>query len=146
MSEKASEVQACSGGGTGQRRGLLCRLRSLLGMSGSSGKELIVISSDVMGREADIGAVLMKGFFQTMRESGQLPGTMFFLNAGVKLTTLNDDTVPALQAIAESGVEIFSCGTCLKHFDIEDKLRVGYPGTTAILLEKIADAAKVVWV
>jgi len=145
MSDKADAVQACSGGGTGRRWGLLCRLRSLLGMSGG-GKDLIVISSDVMGRDADIGAVLMKGFFQTMRESGQLPSTMFFLNAGVKLTTLNDDTVPALKEISEAGVEIFSCGTCLKHFRLEDKLLVGYPGTTAILLEKMADAAKVVWV
>jgi selenium metabolism protein YedF len=142
----ANEIQACSGGGTGRKRGLFCRLRSMLGMSGRDERHLMVISADVMGREADIGAVLMKGFFQTMLESGQLPGTMFFLNAGVKLTTVNDDTVPALKDIAGAGVEIFSCGTCLKHFGLEDKLRVGYPGTTAILLEKMADASKAVWV
>ena len=33
------------------------------------------------------------------------------------------------------GVEIFSCGTCLKYYNLESELKVGYRGATNHIVE-----------
>ena len=71
---------------------------------------------------------------------------MFFLNAGVKLTTVNQEIVPILQEIAAMGVDIYSCGTCLKHYDLESTLQVGHRGATIQLVEGLRDFEKIVWI
>jgi hypothetical protein len=71
---------------------------------------------------------------------------MFFLNAGVKLTTENREIAPILKGIEAMAVEIYSCGTCLKHYDPESSLQVGRRGTTNHIVEGMPDFAKVVWI
>jgi hypothetical protein len=44
------------------------------------------------------------------------------------------------------GVDIYSCGTCLKHYDLESSLKVGRRGTTNHIVEGMQDFDKVVWV
>jgi len=44
------------------------------------------------------------------------------------------------------GVEIYSCGTCLKHYDLESSLHVGHRGATIQLVEGLRDFEKVVWI
>ncbi len=105
----------------------------------------IVVTSDVMGKDPDIGRVLMKGFFETMKSMGEFPRTIFFMNAGVKLTTTDEEFVSTLKSIEDAGVEIFSCGTCLKHYGIEDGLRVGHRGSTGQVIEGMNDM-RTVWI
>jgi selenium metabolism protein YedF len=107
---------------------------------------LLIVGTDVLGKEEALGRMLIKGFFETMKVYKQLPHTIFFLNAGVRLTTTNGDVVPVLQEIEALGVEIFSCGTCLKHYGIEADLKVGRRGTTNHIVEGMQDFSKVVWV
>ena len=107
---------------------------------------LLVISTDAMGKEESLGRVLMKGFFETMKVTKEIPHTMFFLNAGVKLTTSNEEVIPILKEMEAMGVEIFSCGTCLKYYNLESELKVGYRGTTNHIVEGIKDFQKVVWI
>jgi len=111
------------------------------------GKDLLlVVGSDTMGKDEELGKILMKGYFETMKVYKQLPHTIFFLNAGVKLTTINEQTVPILKDIEAMGVEIYSCGTCLKHYDLEKQLRVGFRGTTNHIVEGAKDFDKTVWI
>lgn len=119
--------------------------------SGGAPKEqikgiLMIIGTDSLGKDEDIGRTLMKGFLETMKVTGELPDMIFFLNAGVKLTTVNDETVPVIKELESMGVEIFSCGTCLKHYDLESDLKAGYRGTTNHIVEGLQDFKKVVWV
>lgn len=107
---------------------------------------LLIIGTDTMGKEESLGKVLMKGFFETMKVTKEIPHTIFFLNAGVKLTTSNEDVIPILKEIEAMGVEIFSCGTCLKYYNLESELKVGYRGTTNHIVEGIKDFQKVVWI
>jgi selenium metabolism protein YedF len=107
---------------------------------------LLIIGSDSLGKDEDLGKRLMKGFFDTMNVYKQIPHTIFFLNAGVKLTTVNDETIGVLKDIAEQGTEIHSCGTCLKHYGLESELKVGNRGTTNHIVEGMQDFEKVVWV
>ncbi len=107
---------------------------------------MMIIGTDTLGKEEDIGKILMKGFLETLKVTRELPDMIFFLNAGVKLTTMNEETVPIIKEIESMGVEIFSCGTCLKHYNLESKLKVGYRGTTNHIVEGIKDFEKVVWI
>jgi selenium metabolism protein YedF len=113
----------------------------------TTGKDLlIIIASDTMGKDEALGKILMKAYLDTMKTYKELPHTMFFLNAGIKLTTIDADAVSVLKEIEAMGVEIFSCGTCLKHFNLESDLKVGYRGTTNHILEGIKDFRKTVWI
>ncbi|MEW5743840.1 MAG: sulfurtransferase-like selenium metabolism protein YedF [Nitrospirota bacterium] len=107
---------------------------------------LLIIGSDVMGKDEDLGKVLMKGFFDTMRVTKEVPHTIFFLNAAVRLTTTDEEIVPLLKEIEKTGVEIFTCGTCLKHYGLERELKVGYRGTTNHIVEGIKDFRRTVWI
>lgn len=107
---------------------------------------LLIIGTDSMGKEEELGKVLMKGFFETMRVTKEIPDAIFFLNTGVKLTTVNEEIVSLLKKIEAIGVEIFSCGTCLKYYDLESELKVGYRGTTNHIVEGMKDFKKTVWI
>lgn len=113
----------------------------------AEGKDLLlVVSTDTMGKEEELGKVLMKAYFETMKTYRQLPHTIFFLNAGVKLTTTNEEIASILKEIETMGVEIYSCGTCLKYYGLEDALKVGRRGTTNHVVEGTKDFAKTVWI
>ena len=107
---------------------------------------LLVIASDTMGKEEELGKILMKAYFETMKTYRQIPHTIFFLNAGVKLTTTNADIRPILKEIEAMGVEIYSCGTCLKYYCLENELKVGHRGTTNHIVEGMKDFSKTVWI
>ncbi|NOY64090.1 MAG: sulfurtransferase-like selenium metabolism protein YedF [Nitrospirae bacterium] len=109
-------------------------------------KILMIIGTDTMGKEEDLGRILMKGFLETIKVSKEIPHTMFFLNAGVKLTTENEETIPVLKELEALGVEIFSCGTCLKYYNLEGELKVGFRGSTNQIVDGIMDFDKVVWI
>jgi len=133
-------------------KGLECKgekikkgFRRFLGLSKKS-DILLVISTDTIGKDEEIGRILIKGFLETMKTTKELPHTIFFINAGVKLTTINEETIPILKEIESLGVEIFSCGTCLKYYKLEDKLKVGYRGTTNHIVEGLQDFNKTVWI
>ncbi len=107
---------------------------------------LIVVGTDTMGKEEGLGRILMKAYFETMKTYRQVPHTIFFLNAGVKLATTNAEIWPILKEIEAMGVEIYSCGTCLKHYNIEAELKVGHRGTTNHVVEGMKDFSKTVWI
>lgn len=107
-------------------------------------KIFLVVSTDVLGKEDELGKILIKAFFETMRSTGDYPHTIFFLNAGVRLTTLNESVIPILKELKENGVEIFSCGTCLKFYGLESQLKVGTVGSILQTVEAMKKY-KVVW-
>jgi selenium metabolism protein YedF len=107
---------------------------------------LLIIGTDTMGKEDELGKILIKAFFETMKVTKEVPHTIFFLNAGVKLTTINEEIIPILKDIETMGVEIFSCGTCLKYYSLEGELKVGYRGTTNHIVEGMKDFKKTIWI
>ncbi len=105
----------------------------------------LIVATDTIGKEEELGRILMKSFFETMKVTKELPKTIFFLNAGVRLTTINEEIIPILKEIESMGVEIFSCGTCLKYYNLESELKVGYRGTSNHIIEGIKEM-KTVWI
>lgn len=107
---------------------------------------LLIIGSDTMGKNEELGKILIKAFFETIRVTKEIPHTIFFLNAGVKLTTVNEEIIHILKELESMGVEIFSCGTCLKYYNLESELKVGYRGTTNHIVEGMKDFKKTMWI
>jgi len=106
----------------------------------------LVIATDTMGKDEKLGKVLMKAFFETMKVYKELPRAIFFLNAGVKLTTVNEEMHPIIKEIEDMGVEVYSCGTCLKYYNLESDLKVGHRGTTNHIVEGMKGFKKTVWI
>jgi len=89
-------------------------------------KIMIIVASDCMGRGDDLlGSKLMAGFLKTLKEMGDDLWRIVFINSGVKLAVEGSSVLPQLTDLKDQGVSIFSCGTCLMHFDLMEKLKVG---------------------
>lgn len=110
-----------------------------------AGGMFLVIGSDVMGKDADLGAILMKGFLETLKAVKEIPDTIFLLNAGVRLSAQNEETSALLKDIEAMGTKVYSCGTCLKHYGLEGSLRAGEVGGMVVLIEGLS-GGRVVWV
>ncbi|KJR43721.1 SirA-like protein [Candidatus Magnetoovum chiemensis] len=128
-------------------KGYVCDASSNQAQEQPSQKELfLIVATDTIGKDEALGKILVKGFFDTIRVNKEIPQWMFFVNAGVKLTTENEEIIPILKEIESMGCEIYSCGTCLKYYGIEDKLQVGFRGTTSHVVEGMKDFKKTVWI
>lgn len=101
----------------------------------------IAIGSDKMGVGGEeLGKILMKSFIYTVKETTPWPATMVFFNSGVYLTCEGSEVLEDLKALADEGVEIISCGTCLDYYHIKDKLQVGEIGNMYSIYEKMRNA------
>jgi selenium metabolism protein YedF len=112
----------------------------------TGGPLVLVVSSEFMGRgeHEELGNILIRGFFHTLGEVAPTPNTIIFFNSGVKLTVNGSPVVEDLQALAERGIEILACGTCLGHYEIADQLAVGEVSNMYAIAEAMLGAAKVV--
>jgi selenium metabolism protein YedF len=89
-------------------------------------KIMVMISSNCLGRGDDeLGGKLAVNFIKTLKEMGNELWRLVFVNSGVKLTIENAQTLEDLMALEKHGVKILVCGTCLDHFKLLEKKRVG---------------------
>jgi selenium metabolism protein YedF len=87
---------------------------------------VIFISSDEIGTgERELGAALMKSFIYAASEAEDLPSGLVFMNSGVRLVTENDEAIENLKKLADRGVNILVCGTCLDFYKLKNNLKVG---------------------
>ena len=104
-----------------------------------------VISSDVMGNGDDaLGKILIKGFIYALSQMETYPDTILFYNGGAKITTEGSGSIEDLKKMEEEGVEIMTCGTCLKHYGLMDKLKVGTVTDMYTIVERMTGADKVI--
>lgn len=109
------------------------------------GKNVVYIGNSSMGRgDEALGAKLMRGFLRTWIDVKPAPWRMIFINSGVKLTTVDEEAAEAVSLLEEKGVEILSCGTCLEHFGLTDKLKVGRVTNMFEVIESFNSANKVI--
>jgi selenium metabolism protein YedF len=112
---------------------------------GDQGPTVVLVASDGIGRGDDeLGAILIRSFLHTLNEVEPLPDTIVFLNAGVKLTVEGSPVLEDLATLAQKGVGILACGTCLGHFGLKDKLAVGEISNMYSIAETLLVAGNVV--
>ena len=103
------------------------------------------IGASVMGQGDDVlGKVLMKSFIYALSQQDTLPQTVLLFNGGAFLSCAGSDSVQDLQAMAAEGVEILTCGTCLNHYGLTEKLAVGSVTNMYDIVERMTRAKSVV--
>ncbi len=89
-------------------------------------KIMVMCSTDRLGFGDDaLGLKLMVNFLRTLKEMGDDLWRLVFVNNGVKLTIENSEVLDDLRAYESEGIKILVCGTCLDHFNLLEKKRVG---------------------
>lgn len=112
---------------------------------GPRGGLVVAVDTDAMGRGSDeLGKVLLKGFLYAVSQLPEPPETMLFYNGGARLTCQGSESLEDLKALEVRGVEILTCGTCLNHYGLTDKLAVGGVTNMYAIVEKLAGAGRIV--
>lgn len=113
-------------------------------MIDSAKNVVVAISSSKMGEGDDeLGRILMKGFIFALTQLDTLPDTVLLYNSGAKLSVEESPSLPDLIALEKAGTQILTCGTCLNHFKIEDKLAVGGITNMYSIVEEMGNASRI---
>lgn len=87
---------------------------------------VVVVAADHMGEgEGELGKNLLKAFLYALSQQESLPKTILFYNGGTSLTCQGSLSLEDLKSMAERGVELLTCGTCLNFYGLTEKLAVG---------------------
>lgn len=93
--------------------------------NGGGGRTLVFLSSETIGRGDDgLGARLMVNFLGSLPELGSDLWRIVLVNGGVKLAA-GGPALEKLRALADAGVSILVCGTCLEHYGLLEHRQVG---------------------
>lgn len=105
---------------------------------------VVYIGSDTMGRgDDDLGRKLMKIYLDTLSHFAKEISHLILVNAGVKLAVEGSAALDHIRDLADMGVEILSCGTCLDHFGIKEKLGAGVVSNMYTILEVKSKAGRI---
>ena len=105
----------------------------------------VFIGRDIIGDgDRELGTNLMRMFFYTLAQGEDRPGAVLFMNAGVKLPTLDEQIPEHLKTLAEAGTEILVCGTCLNFYGLTEQLKVGTVSNMYDIVSRMQRAGKVI--
>ena len=105
----------------------------------------LYLSSDRMGGGDDaLGHKLIAVFLEKLLDEGIAIDEVVCVNGGVRLTTEGSEVIDLLQVLEQRGARISSCSTCLGHFGLRDKLRVGRAGSMDETVRLMATADRVI--
>jgi selenium metabolism protein YedF len=105
----------------------------------------LYLKSDQMGDgNPELGRKLMMSFLDKLAASETPIDVIGCVNNGVMLTTEGSEVIGSLETLAARGARIASCGTCLDHLGLSDKLRIGEVGNMEQSIQIMAMADKVI--
>jgi intracellular sulfur oxidation DsrE/DsrF family protein len=105
----------------------------------------IIISNDGMGKgDYNLQQKLVSNYLSLLDESGTLPSAICFYTDGVKLVVEGSPVLNQLKSLEDKGVWLVVCQTCLKKYDLIDKIRVGIVGGMSDIIEAQWRAEKVI--
>lgn len=105
---------------------LVIEKRGCLEILEDNKKTSILISSDKFGEGNDsVGDTLMIEYIDVLSEEDRLPNDIIFANSGVKLLCEGSKVIEGIKLLEEKRVKIYCSASCLKDYNIDDKLLVG---------------------
>jgi len=108
-------------------------------------KILVLVAASHLGRgDEELGRKLMVNFIGTLKEMGSDLWRLVLLNGGVKLAIEGSEVLEQLQGLEREGITILVCGTCLTHFNILEKKRVGETTNMLDIVTSLQVADKVI--
>ena len=90
-----------------------------------------------------ITCVLTEWLFVRKKKPNKVSEAIF-VNAGAKLAVVGSPVLEELRQLEELGVKVLVCGTCLKYFNVMDKLAVGSVTDMYTIIETLAHAERVI--
>ncbi len=110
-----------------------------------SSSVVLFISSDAIGcGSEDLGQKLMIAFVQVLHEIIPQPETIIFMNSGVKLVAEGSKVIEDLQVLENQGVELLACGTCLRYYELNEKVAAGQVSNMYDIVSSLFNAGKVI--
>ena len=99
-------------------------------MSSPAKKTVFVFNSYGMGQteNAELKIRLAKKFLALTADADPLPAQLCFYTDGVKLCVNGSPVLDELRALADKGVALILCFTCLETFGLLDQIAVGVVG------------------
>lgn len=106
---------------------------------------VIMCGTNLLGQGSEeLGALLIKSFFYTVRETKPYPKAILFYNSGVKLCCEGSALLDDLRFLSEKGVQITACGTCLDYYELKEQLQVGEVGNMYAIYETASGASNTI--
>lgn len=106
---------------------------------------VIYLNSTSMGRGDDsLGEKLLAAFLDTLANVAPRVSHLVLVNGGVKLACAGSPVLEQLRNLASTGVAILSCGTCLNHFVIKDRLQAGKVSNMMEIVEVLSNSARII--
>ena len=113
---------------------------------GSPKSNVIVFKENKMESGADeLGAMLVKGFLQSVIEVEPLPGTIVFYNKGIELALKTSPVIEFLKELENIGVKILVCGTCLEYYKKTEEVGVGIVSNMYDIASALANADHIIY-
>lgn len=89
-------------------------------------EKVILLTSDQFGNgEALLGSSLLETFMVLIKQEANKPAAVFCLNKGVTLLTEKSLISVHLKELADQGVPVLACKTCLDYYGVGHVLTVG---------------------
>jgi len=106
---------------------------------------VILVTHDGMGYADNVlQHKLIVAYFKLLKENNTPPAVICFYTDGVKLVVEGSPALEQLEKLEQKGSRLVICGTCLNHFGLADKVRVGIVGGMGDILEAQTRAGKVI--
>ncbi len=109
-------------------------------------KTFWIVSETIGDGDDDLGRILMRNFLYSLARGGALPERVLFMNGGVRLACEGSGVLEEIRLLAEKGVVVKACGTCLDFFGLKDRLAVGEVGDMAGSVAALSGGTDVVTV
>ena len=107
-------------------------------------KIVIHVASEFMGRGDDVlGTILMKAYFELLSHFAKDITHITLVNSGVRLATEGSPVLDHIKEMEHMGIAILSCGTCLDHYGIKEKLAAGEVSNMFTILDAQSSAGAV---
>ena len=104
------------------------------------------VAPDAPDHERDFSRTMFDRFVHTLEATPEKPQAMCFYTRGVFLPCEGSPALLGLQLLSGLGVRLVSCQTCLQHYQLVDKLRVGEVGGMQEIVTLLNAADKVITV
>ena len=83
----------------------------------------LLLGSDGIGRgDEDLGKRLMLNFLAMLLAKKALPKALFMVNGAVRLATGDSPAHDSLAELEKAGVRVLACTTCVKAFNLVDRV------------------------
>ncbi|UCH62857.1 MAG: DsrE family protein [Fidelibacterota bacterium] len=105
----------------------------------------ILITRNGMGHaDEPLQQQLITTYLTMLDENEMLPGIICFYTDGVKLVVEGSPVLNVLNSLEAKGVRLVVCNTCLKYFDLADKVQIGIVGGMHDIIAAQWQAEKVI--